>query len=167
MFAVSLSAGDDAAALNRIHAMEDTIMQLREIMTSDVECIGPDNTLREAAEKMRALDVGPLPVCDNDRLVGILTDRDIVVRAIAEGHDPRTTAVREAMTESVDYCFEDDDTAAAARKMRERQIRRLAVLNRDKRLVGIVSLGDLAVKTGDDAETGETLEEISEPAKPR
>ena len=142
-------------------------MQLREIMTRDVECVGPETTLREAAEKMRSLDVGPLPVCENDRLLGIVTDRDIVVRAIAQGRDPRTTTVREAMTEGIDYCFEDDDTADAARKMRERQIRRLVVLNGDKQLVGIVSLGDLAVKTGDEEQAGETLEEISEPAKPR
>ena len=142
-------------------------MQISEIMTRYVECVGPETTLREAAENMRSLDVGPVPVCDNDRLVGILTDRDIVVSAIAEGHDPRTTTVREAMTPGVDYCFEDDDTAEAARKMREKQIRRLVVLNGDKQLVGIVSLGDLAVKTGDEEQAGETLEEISEPAKPR
>jgi CBS domain-containing protein len=142
-------------------------MQLREIMTTDVECVTPETTLREAAEKMRQLDVGALPVCDNDRLVGMITDRDIVVRALADGHDPRTTMVRETMTEGVDYCFEGDDVSAAAGKMQERQVRRLAVLDSDKRLVGIVSLGDLAVRTGDDERSGETLEEISEPAKPR
>ena len=142
-------------------------MQLRDIMTTDVECVSPETTLREAAEKMRQLDVGPLPVCDNDRLIGMITDRDIVVRAIAEGHDPRTTTVRQTMTEGVDFCFEDDDVSAAAGKMQDKQIRRLAVLNSDKRLVGIVSLGDLAVRTGDDEQSGETLEEISEPAKPR
>ena len=142
-------------------------MKLREIMTPDVACVGPEDTLREAAEKMRSLNVGPVPVCDNDRLVGMLTDRDIVVRAIAEGHDPRTTTVREAMSAGVDYCFEDEDATAAAHKMQEKQIRRLAVLNRDKRLVGIVSLGDLAVRTDRDAEAGEALEGISEPAKPR
>jgi CBS domain-containing protein len=138
-------------------------MQVKEVMTRGVECVPPDSTLQEAARKMRDLDVGPLPVCDHDRLAGMLTDRDIVVRAIAEGRDPKTTKVRDAMTEGIDYCFEDDDVATAAQQMREKQIRRLVVLNRDKRLVGIVSLGDLAVETGDAEVAGRTLEEVSQP----
>jgi CBS domain-containing protein len=142
-------------------------MQVKDVMTRGVECVSPDATLQEAARKMRDLDVGPLPVCDNDRLAGMLTDRDIVVRAVAEGRDPRSAKVREAMTEGIDYCFEDDDLEQAARLMRQRQVRRLVVLNRDKRLVGIVSLGDLAVETGGDEVAGKTLERVSQPAGTR
>jgi CBS domain-containing protein len=141
-------------------------MQIHEIMTPDVEIIHPDGMLREAAEKMSRLDIGPLPVCDGARLVGMLTDRDITVRAIAKGHDPNTTKVREVMTPEVVYCFEDQDIETAAQMMETRQIRRLPVLNRDKRLVGIVSPGDLAVGTGDRKLAGETLERVSEPAEP-
>ena len=143
-------------------------MQVKEVMTRGVECMRPDATLQEAARKMRELDVGPLPVCgDNDRLVGMLTDRDITVRAVAEGQDPKSALVRDIMTPSIIYCFEDQDVTEAARLMKENQIRRLVVLNRNKRLVGIVSLGDLAVETGDEELAGKTLEEVSEPARPR
>ena len=141
-------------------------MQVKDVMTRGVECVSPDATLQDAARKMKDLDVGPLPVCDNDRLAGMLTDRDIVVRAVAEGRDPRSAKVREAMTEGIDYCFEDDDVGQAAGLMRQRQVRRLVVLNRDKRLVGIVSLGDLAVETGDEQLAGNTLEAVSEPNHP-
>jgi CBS domain-containing protein len=142
-------------------------MEIREVMTCNVECIRPDATLKEAAERMRQLDIGPLPVCGNDRLVGMLTDRDIVIRVIAEGRDPTTTQVSDAMSPGVFYCFEDQDVSEAAEMMREKQIRRLLVLNRDKRLVGIVSLGDLAVDTHDDQMAGHALEGISEPCEPR
>jgi CBS domain-containing protein len=141
-------------------------MQLNEVMTRDVEVIHPNATLEEAAERMDALNVGPLPVCDGDRLVGMLTDRDITVRATAAGRDPKTTRVREVMTQDVVYAFEDQDVREATRLMEEKQIRRLVVLDRDKRLVGIVSLGDLAVETGDDRTTGEVLERISTPSEP-
>jgi CBS domain-containing protein len=141
-------------------------MQLKDVMTRDVEVIHPNATLEEAAAKMDALNVGPLPVCDGDRLVGMLTDRDVTVRATAAGRDPKTTRVREVMTDEVVYCFEDQDTNEAARIMEEKQIRRLVILNRDKRLVGIVSLGDLAVTTQDDQLSGEVLERVSEPAEP-
>jgi CBS domain-containing protein len=106
---------------------------------------------------------GPLPVCDNDRLAGLITDRDIAVRAVAEGCDPRTTTVKDVMTPDVVYCFEDQDVQEAAQLMREHQVRRLVVLNRDKRLVGIVSLGDLAVETGDEKLAAKTLEHVSLP----
>src|SRR3954468_16285117 len=143
-------------------------MQVKEVMTRGAECTRPSATLQEAARKMRDLDVGPLPVCgDNDRLVGMLTDRDITVRAVAEGQDPKTARVEDVMTPDVTYCFEDQDVAEAARLMEEKQIRRLVVLNRDKRLVGIVSLGDLAVKTGDKEVSGAALGQVSEPAEPR
>src|SRR5438093_4669224 len=125
-------------------------MQLKDVMTRRVEVVHPDDTLATAAEKMKSLDVGPMPVCDGERLVGMLTDRDITVRATAAGRDPKTTRVRDVMTPEVAYCFEDQDTNEAARIMEQRQIRRLVILNRDKRLVGIVSLGDLAVTTQDE-----------------
>lgn len=141
-------------------------MRLNEIMTRDVEVIHPEATVAQAAAKMRELNVGPLPVCDGRRLVGMLTDRDITVRATAKGHDPEHTKVRDVMTPDVVYCFEDDSVEDAAQIMEEKQIRRLVVLNRDKDLVGIVSLGDVAVHTGDEELAGETLEAVSQPAAP-
>jgi CBS domain-containing protein len=138
-------------------------MQVREVMTRGAECIAPDDSLQEAAQKMKDRDVGPLPVCDRDRLVGMITDRDITVRATADGLDPKATRVREVMTPQVVYCFEDQDVEVAAYLMEENQVRRLVVLNRDRRLVGIVSLGDLAVETGDEHLAGRTLERVSEP----
>src|SRR5262245_51883794 len=141
-------------------------MQVHDIMTPHVEVVHPDATLTEAAKKMSQLDVGPLPVCDGERLVGMLTDRDIITRATAQGCDPNTTKVREVMTSEVVYCFEDQDVAMAAQMMEVRQIRRVPVLNRDKRLVGIVSLGDLSTETGNRELSGKTLEGISEPAGP-
>ena len=143
-------------------------MLLREVMTPHVEVIHPDATLKEAAEKMKALNVGPVPVCDGDRLQGMLTDRDITVRATAAGRDPNTTRVRDVMTPDVIYCFDDQDVREATRIMEEQQIRRLIVLNRDKRLVGIVSLGDLATQTNDteldSEELSETLSAVSTPS---
>jgi CBS domain-containing protein len=136
-------------------------MQIREIMTPDVEVIRPDDTLRTAAKMMADYDVGALPIGENDRLVGMITDRDITVRGVAQGRDPEKTTVREAMSGRVLYCFEDDDIAEVARKVGDWQVRRLPVLNREKRLVGIVSLGDLAIG-GAKREGEEALEDISE-----
>jgi CBS domain-containing protein len=141
-------------------------MQLKDVMTRDVEVVHPNATLQDAAAKMDTLNVGPLPVCDGNRVVGMVTDRDITVRATAMGKDPRVTKVREVMTDNVVYCFDDNDTNEAARLMAEQQIRRLIVLDRDKQLVGMVSLGDLAVATRDDQRSGEVLARISEPAEP-
>jgi CBS domain-containing protein len=142
-------------------------MQVKDIMTSGVECICPDTTLREAAQRMKELDVGLLPICgDDDRLAGMITDRDIAVRAVADGLDPSTARARDVMTPKVIYCYEDQEISDAAHMMEQNQIRRLVVLNHDKRLVGILSLGDLAVDTGDDQLAGHTLEAVSEPAVP-
>jgi CBS domain-containing protein len=141
-------------------------MQLKDVMTSQVEVVHPEATLWEAAQKMAALDVGPLPVCTGEQLVGMLTDRDITVRATAEGRDPKTTRVHEVMTPDVLYAFEDQDISEATWLMTEYQVRRLVVLNHEKQLVGIVSLGDLAVHTGDALQAGQALERISEPAEP-
>jgi CBS domain-containing protein len=138
-------------------------MQLKDIMTRDPVVINPETKLKEAARKMRDLDSGVMPVGENDRLVGMLTDRDITVRATAEGKDPNGTSVREVMTTEVVYCFEDDNVRDAAKKMEEHQIRRLIVLNRDKRLVGIVALGDIAVHAPSDRLAGEITEAVSEP----
>jgi CBS domain-containing protein len=139
-------------------------MRVRDIMTPDVECVCPDDTLQEAAIKMQDLDIGPLPVCDRDQIAGMLTDRDITVRAIAKGLDPRSTRVRDVMTRDVIHCYEDEDAEAAARLMQERQVRRVLVIDHDERLVGIVSLGDLAAETGDPRRIGEVLQDVSEPA---
>ena len=141
-------------------------MFIGQIMTRHVECTRPDASLQEAATKMKQLEIGPLPVREQNRLTGFITDRDITVRATAEGLDPKTTLVREIMTPSVVYCFEDQEIEEAAQLMKELQVRRLPVLNREQRLVGIVSLGDLAVETGDDRLVGETLEVVSEPNRP-
>lgn len=136
-------------------------MQISEIMTPNPELIDPNTSIREAARRMRNEDVGALPVGENDRLIGMVTDRDIVVRAVAEEERAVTPSVRDVMSEKVFYCFEDDDIEKGARCMAEHQVRRLPVLNRDKRLVGIVSLADLA-QTGDDCEKI-ALEGVSEP----
>jgi CBS domain-containing protein len=138
-------------------------MQLKDVMTPGVEVIAPEASIYEAAEKMSHLDIGPLPVCDGERLVGMLTDRDITVRAVAAGHDPRMTHVRDIMTPDVVYGFEDQDVQDAARLMEQYQIRRLPVLNRSKQLVGMVALGDLAVHTGTRPVAAEVLEQVSEP----
>jgi CBS domain-containing protein len=141
-------------------------MQLKDVMTREVAVIHPDTTLTEAAAQMDALNVGSLPVCNGDRVLGVITDRDIAVRATAAGRDPLATRVRDVMTTDIVYGFDDQDVAEAARLMQEKQIRRLLVLNRTKRLVGVVSLGDLAVETGDERLAGEALKQISEPAEP-
>ncbi|HEV7369796.1 CBS domain-containing protein [Arenibaculum sp.] len=137
-------------------------MKIREIMTTDVEIVRAEMPLREAARLMRDVDTGFLPVGEEDRLIGTLTDRDIVVRAIAEGRDPDTATVRDAMTDELVFCYEDQETSEAAQLMAERQVRRLPVVDRDKRLIGIVSQGDLATRTSDDDLVGQTVEEISE-----
>jgi CBS domain-containing protein len=142
-------------------------MQLREIMTPNVEVIKSNAVLKEAAAKMKQLDVGLVPVCDGETLKGILTDRDITIRATAEGRDPKKTKVSDVMSTDVAYCFEDQEVEEAVSLMEAKQIRRLPILSHDKRLVGVVSLGDIAVRTKDRHLTGETLEEVSEPASPK
>jgi CBS domain-containing protein len=139
-------------------------MQVNDIMTQYVEVISPELSIQEAAKQMRSLDVGVLPVCNGDRLVGMLTDRDLTIRAVAEGRDPKITRVEEVMTPQIAYCFEDQDIEEAERVMGKHQIRLLPVLNREKLLVGIVSLGDFATKD-DETRAGETLERVSEPSR--
>lgn len=138
-------------------------MKVRQIMTKEARCIGPDASLTRAASLMRELDVGSLPVCDNDRLAGMITDRDIAIRGVAEARDLSGTPVRAIMSPDVVYAFDDQDVEDAARVMEMNQIRRLPVLDHDKRLVGIVSLGDMAT-TANTSLSGEALREISQPA---
>jgi CBS domain-containing protein len=137
-------------------------MQIKEIMTSDPELIDPEASIRKAAKRMRDEDIGALPVGENDRLIGMVTDRDIALRGVAEDRAPETTTVRDVMSEKVYYCFEDDDIEDAAQCMAENQVRRLPILNRDKRLTGIVSLADIA-HTGEECEKT-ALEGVSEPS---
>src|SRR5260370_5010767 len=139
-------------------------MQVNEVMTRGVECARPNDNIAAAAQMMKALDVGALPVCgDNDRLVGMVTDRDITVRATAGCCDPGGTCVREGLTPNIIYVFEDQDVTEAARLMNENQIRRLVVLNRDRPLVGIISRGHLAVDTQEAEQPGATPQDVSQP----
>jgi CBS domain-containing protein len=118
-------------------------VEVREVMTSDVVSIPPELTLQDAASIMKTLDVAALPVSDGERLIGLITDRDITLRAIAEGRDPRTTDVGDVMTSEVVCCHEDDEVQRAAGLMQREQLRRLPVIDEGGRLVGIVSLGDV------------------------
>jgi CBS domain-containing protein len=120
-------------------------MNIRDIMSQPVELASTDDTIMEAAQKMADCDCGVLPVGENDRLVGMITDRDIVTRAVARGMSPEECYVREVMSPDIKYCYEDETVEDAARNMKSLQVKRLPVLNREKRLVGIVSLGDLAI----------------------
>ncbi|WP_447984915.1 CBS domain-containing protein [Nitrospira sp. Nam74] len=140
---------------------------LREVMTTRVTTLLPTDTVQSAAQRMKALNVGSIPICECNQLVGMLTDRDIVVRVIADRHNPETKQIQDAMTRQVDYCYEDQDVDEAAQVMQDRQIRRLPIIDRDNQLVGIVSLGDLAVKTNEEKTMAQALEQISLPAEPR
>jgi len=142
-------------------------MQVKNIMTSSVLTVAPHATLREAAEMMKKHDVGFLPVSDGTRLVGMITDRDITVRAVADAKDQWEQRVRDVMSPEAIYCFEDDGVDTAAQLMRDRQVRRLVVVNRDQRLVGVVSLGDVAVQTRDERLAGDTLQAVSESGRVR
>lgn len=139
-------------------------MRASEIMTRDIVTVMPDATVREAARLMDTLNVGALPVCDGARLLGIITDRDIVVRATADGMRPDATPVHVVMTEDVCWCYENDPVEDIQREMARRQIRRMPVLDDDDRLVGIVTLGDLAEDRAPGA--GDTLRSISSPSQP-
>lgn len=140
-------------------------MKIREIMTPDVQCVGPGESLIDAAGLMRQLDVGALPVCEDQEVIGMITDRDITIRAVAEGRLPENTTVRDVMTSGVVCVFDDEDVSAAVDVMEKHQIRRAPVMNREKRLVGILSLGDIAVDASP-ALSAEALREVSHPAEP-
>lgn len=119
-------------------------MKARDIMTTNVECLAPDASLREVASRMKSLDVGFIPLCENDKLFGTVTDRDIVIRAIAEGRDVESTKARDVMSADVFYCFEDDSVETVAKKMQEKEVRRILILDKNKRLTGVISLGDIS-----------------------
>jgi CBS domain-containing protein len=142
-------------------------MQVKDIMTHNPEVAHPATLLRDVARQMKAHDIGAVVICDGDCLVGMLTDRDIATRAVAEGHDPTKITVHDVMTVTAVYCFEDQDVQEAARLMEAQQIRRLPVLNRQKRLVGIVSLDDLAAGNNDPRLAGETLRGVAKLAGPQ
>ena len=138
-------------------------MKLSEIMTRDVVIIQPDDSLQSAAKKMKDRNIGFLPVCDGEELLGVLSDRDITIRALADGMDVNVMLGRDLMTTPAIYCFEDQDVSEAAKIMAENQIRRLVVLSRDgKSLVGVISLGDLA-RNGTANLSGKVLQKVSEP----
>ena len=134
-------------------------MKVSKCMTRDVELVSPTQTIRDAAQMMAELDAGALPVQQDDRLVGMITDRDIAVRAVAQGKSPETP-VRDVMSPEVLYCFDDQEIEDVSRNMGEVKVRRLPVVNRDKRLVGIISIGDLALKE-EQTLTGSTIARIS------
>ncbi len=138
-------------------------MKLKEIMTREVELAHPDDSVQTAAEKMRFRDIGFLPVYDGEQLLGVLTDRDIVIRLVAEGVDPKKSLDKDWFTQPVITCYSDQDVSEAGRLMEEHQIRRLVILDRDnERIVGVVSLGDLATNV-EEKRSGEVLEEVSKP----
>ncbi|HEX6978954.1 MAG TPA: CBS domain-containing protein [Alphaproteobacteria bacterium] len=136
-------------------------MKVRDVMSRDVNVANPDETIRQAAMMMARIDAGILPVGDNDRMVGMISDRDIAIRAVGQGKGP-DTKIREIMTAEVKYCYDDEDVSHVCENMAELQIRRLPVVNREKRLVGIISIGDIA-RHQSAKKTGEALEGISQP----
>ncbi len=137
-------------------------MQIKEIMTSNVKVVEPTANLRTAASIMDEIDAGSLIVCDGERLLGLVTDRDIVIRSISAGYDPNTALVRDAMTSPIDYCFENQSIEEVASIMKDKQVRRLPVIDQNKKLVGIVSLGDLATAAQDQKLTAEVTKSVSE-----
>jgi CBS domain-containing protein len=137
-------------------------MRIQDVMTAEVTFVRPDTPILEIARKMRDGDIGATPVVEDERLVGMVTDRDLVVRVIAEGGDVRTKTARDAMSPGILYCFVDESVEAVLENMGDQQIRRLPVVDREKRLVGVVSLGDLAL-SGKRKAAGEALQEISQP----
>ena len=136
-------------------------MRVSEVMTPGVRVVSPEQTISEAARLMAELDAGSLPVGEDDRLVGMITDRDIAVRAVAQ-QKPPTTKVREVMSQEVLYCFDDQDLEDIAQNMSDVKVRRLPVVDREKRLVGIVSISDLA-KSDNAASTGQAVADITAP----
>jgi CBS domain-containing protein len=140
-------------------------MRISEAMTRDVRICTPSQTIREVARTMGEIDAGAMPVGENDRLIGMITDRDITVRAVAQGKGP-DTPVREIMSEHVEYCYDDEDLGRVAQGMAEARVRRLPVVNREKRLVGILSLGDVARKEAQPNVVAEAVAEVSTPGGP-
>jgi CBS domain-containing protein len=147
--------------VRRFDRNQETTMKVSDVMTRDVKLVAPTQTICEAAQMMAECDAGALPVGENDRLVGVITDRDIAIRAVGENRSPQTP-VRDVMSPQVLYCFEDESIEHVAENMGEQQVRRLPVMSRDKRLVGIVSIADLSRKTRPNT-TGKAVAAISQP----
>jgi CBS domain-containing protein len=139
------------------------MQQLKDVMSRDVKVISPDSAILEAARAMLKGDFGMMPVGENDRLIGAISDRDIAIRGVAQGKDSNAK-VREVMSEGITWAYVDDSVEHAAKIMSEHQIRRLPVINHDKRLVGIVALGDFAVDSSEIEPAAEALSEISKPS---
>jgi CBS domain-containing protein len=158
----SAAAPDDLQACNPV-SRRMNMQHLKDLMSRDVKVISPEMSIKDAARKMRDGDFGMMPVGEDDRMIGTISDRDIAVRAVAEGKDAGTR-VREVMTEGIAWVYEDESVERAARIMSERQVRRLPVVDRDKRLVGIVALGDFAVESSELQPAAQALSEISKPA---
>ena len=139
-------------------------MQLRDVMTKPPQYVSPSTPIGEAASVMRAKDIGMLLVTDNEKLAyaGIMTAEE-AVRGLAKGLDPRVAETKDVMTNRMLYCFDDQDTEDAAKVMQDSQVRRLAILDRNKKLVGVVSLGDLAVRSNDEALSGEVMKHVAAP----
>jgi len=136
-------------------------MQAKDLMTKSVECVSPDMRVDEIARTMKSMDIGFVPVCQNDRLVGTVTDRDIVLRGIAGGADMKACKARDVMTPEVFWCYDDQTAEEVGDYMAKREIRRVMVLDRNKRIAGVISIGDLA-KRGDQQKAGETICNIAE-----
>jgi len=136
-------------------------MQVKDIMTRDVQVVSPDTSLLDAARKMRSFDIGCLPVCKGQHCVGIFTDRDIVIRAVAEGRNLQNTTAADIMSTSVVYCSEDDDISAVIKLMEDKQLRRILVLDENKYPIGICSVGDVALDSGDLQLAGEIMHEVA------
>lgn len=141
-------------------------MKVKEIMTPSVEIIHPETALKDVASRMKTLDIGAIPVGEKDRLVGMVTDRDITVRSVAEGKDPNNTRAQDVMTEPITYCFENQDLEEAATLMKQKQLRRLVVLNDERRMVGMCTMADLVVH-GNTQIAADVLHGVSQPAEPK
>jgi CBS domain-containing protein len=148
-------------SLSRSNAMT----QVSEVMTRGVHTLPPTESILKAAQAMKEMDVGAIPVCDGQQLLGMVTDRDIVLRAVAEDRVAHDTPLSQVMTQDACWCFEDQSVDEAAEAMREAQVRRMPVVDREKHLVGMLSLGDVATKAGEE-QAGQALEGISEPSRP-
>jgi CBS domain-containing protein len=137
-------------------------MKAKDIMTTAVKCISPDMRIQDAAKEMKTLDVGFLPVCESERLIGTLTDRDIALRVVGEGKNPQDCKARDVMTSDVYWCYDDQTADEVADFMAEKEVRRVLILNRNKRLAGVISIGDLSKARGEQEKAGKTLKEIAE-----
>jgi len=139
-------------------------MKVSEIMSRNVECVDPDTSIKEIAQKMRLLDVGFVPICEGNRVIGTLTDRDITIRHVADGQNPYRVKARDIMTPHVFYCYAEQDVEEVGRYMQEHEVRRVLIFDRGENLVGVVSLGDIFKSAGEEWLAGETLREIAEAA---